>query len=426
MAAGPVVLLLAGGGAGWESPLLAAAQQRTDVAVLRRCVDVEDLLAATASGQADVAVVALDAPGLDLAAADRLRHDGVAVVGVLGGIGTLEAARDHAARIGLAAVAPDHDVAGILAAAVSAAHDRTAARRRDPVGAATSGQREEPAPGRRIAHAAAQPSGGPTASGRVVAVWGPAGAPGRTTTAVALSAAGAAAGRPSVVVDVDPYGGAVAQHLGVLEEVSGLLAATRLAAGGTLGVGVHGVVRGLGPGWSVVTGLPRPDRWSEVRLGTVTELLEALRVVGDVYVDTGPGLEDDPYAETAGRAGRDQTTLEAIAAADELVAVLAPDPVGLTRGARGLAELAEVTDGRPVRVVLNRARSSLGWPERDVVAMVRGFAGVQEVLTVPDDRGAVDRALAAGRPVTEQDGAAARAFRAAWQAVGAPQAANSR
>ena len=38
---------------------------RTDVVVLKRCVDVDDLLATGSAGQADAAVVALDAPGLD-------------------------------------------------------------------------------------------------------------------------------------------------------------------------------------------------------------------------------------------------------------------------------------------------------------------------------------------------------------------------
>lgn len=470
MAGRPVVVLLAGAGAGWESPVLAAAQRRPDLVVLRRCVDVEDLLAATASGQADVAVVALDAVGLDLAAVDRLHRDGVAVVGVLPEGGALEQAREHAARIGLESVGLGDDVEGLIGAIVAAPGQRAARPTRAPhptTGDAANRHRGEPdadrpaddqarpaTTGRRVAEprsAGSAPTADPTgdstgdltddpfddptdaeASGRVLVVWGPAGAPGRTTTAVALSAAAAAAGRPTVLVDVDPYGGAVAQHLGVLEEVSGLLAASRLAAGGTLGVGVHGVVRGLGPGWSVVTGLPRPDRWSEVRPGTVTDLLEALRVVGDVVVDAGPGLEEDPYAELAGRAARDQTTLEALAVADEIVVVLGPDPVGLSRGARGLATLAEVTGGRPVRVVVNRMRTSLGWSERDILALVRGFPGVTEVHTVPDDRGAVDRALAAGRAVTDHDGAAARAFRAVAQelarreAVAVGQAANSR
>ena len=37
-----------------------------------------------------------------------------------------------------------------------------------------------------------------------------------------------------MLVDADPYGGSVAQVLGVMDEVSGLLSAARLAAAGEL------------------------------------------------------------------------------------------------------------------------------------------------------------------------------------------------
>src|SRR5262249_54584000 len=73
-----------------------------------------------------------------------------------------------------------------------------------------------------------------TSAGRTIAVWGPAGAPGRTTVAVSLAAALARRGLRTTLVDADPYGGSVAQHLGVLDEVSGLLSAARLTADGAL------------------------------------------------------------------------------------------------------------------------------------------------------------------------------------------------
>ena len=68
----------------------------------------------------------------------------------------------------------------------------------------------------------------------MVAVWGPAGAPGRTTVAAGVAAELARRRVRTVLVDADPYGGAVAQQLGVLDEVSGLLSAARVTAGGML------------------------------------------------------------------------------------------------------------------------------------------------------------------------------------------------
>ena len=75
------VLLLAAGEA-WESPALADLEAHPETVVLKRCVDVDDLLAAVTSGQADVAVVSLDAPGLDAASVAHLRRHGVRPVAV--------------------------------------------------------------------------------------------------------------------------------------------------------------------------------------------------------------------------------------------------------------------------------------------------------------------------------------------------------
>ena len=77
------------------------------------------------------------------------------------------------------------------------------------------------------------------------------------------------------------------------------------------------------------------------------------------------------------------------------------DPVGLSRLARGLVELRELTDGAPVHVVVNRMRPSLGWSEKNIAGMVTGFARLAGLYFLPDDRGAVDRALVAGRTLVE-------------------------
>ena len=179
--------------------------------VLRRCVDVPDLLAAASAGQADAAVVALEAPGLDQAAVDHLRRFQVRPLAVVPA-GPADEHRLRAARLGIATVVAD-DRLDELPAAVQAADEEADADTVVPDPLA-----DEPPP----------PPGG----GRVLAVWGPAGAPGRTTVAVAVAAELAARGRRTTLVDADPYGGAVAQQLGILDEVSGLLAAARLAAGG--------------------------------------------------------------------------------------------------------------------------------------------------------------------------------------------------
>ena len=324
-----VVVLILASGAGWESSVLGLLEREPGVVVLRRCVDVPDLLAAASAGQADVAVVALEAPGLDQAAIDHLRRFQVRPLAVV----PAGPANEHAlraARLGVTATITD-DRLDELPTAVQAEDDEaeTDTVVPDPLDS-------QPPPG----------------DGRVVAVWGPAGAPGRTTVAVAVAAELAARGRRTTLVDADPYGGAVAQQLGILDEVSGLLAAARLATGGMLEARFGSVQRAVGEHLTVVTGLPRPDRWVEVRAGAVEHLLEVAAAHGDVVVDTGFSLESDPAGEFGSRPPRNQMTLAALGQADEVVVVGSADPVGLSRLARGLVELREVTAGAPVRVVV--------------------------------------------------------------------------
>ena len=79
----PPRVLLAAGGAGWESRLLPLlTTPGSPAALARRCVDVPDLVAAAAAGQGTVAAVASDLAGLDADAVARLVDAGVAVLAV--------------------------------------------------------------------------------------------------------------------------------------------------------------------------------------------------------------------------------------------------------------------------------------------------------------------------------------------------------
>ena len=377
-----ICVLLLAAGESWESPALADLEAHPGVVVLKRCVDVDDLLASVASGQADVAVVALDAPGLDPASITHLRRHAVRPVAVTSSASTDLDVREHAQRLGIAAVVGAGELASIPAV-VTTVEDVTDTR--------VSASLDAPAPD----------PGPAAAGGRVVVVWGPAGAPGRTTVATNLACEVGRRDVDVVLADLDPYGGAVAQQLGVLDEVSGLLSAARLAAGGQLDDRFASVCRGIGSHLAVVTGLPRADRWREVRAAQVDQLLERARAHGHVVVDTGFSLEDDPGADLGGRPHRNALTLAALEQADEVVVVGSADPVGLARLARGLVDLRERTAGAPVRVVVNRMRSSIGWSEKDIAGMVEGFSRVAGLHFLPDDRAGTDKALVSGLPLAE-------------------------
>jgi MinD-like ATPase involved in chromosome partitioning or flagellar assembly len=294
--------------------------------------------------------------------------------------GTGEAARTRAARVGVDVLADDSDL-GRIPDLLEADGEPVAV-----IGAPLD-DLEEP-----VACADA---------GRIVVVWGPAGAPGRTTVATALAATLASRGIRTTLVDADPYGGSAAQHLGVLDEVSGLLSAARLTGDGMLEARFGSVQRALGDHLTVVTGLPRPDRWVEVRAGVVEHLLEVARAHGHVVVDTGFCLEDDPGGDLVSRPGRNHLTLAALDVADDVVVVGSADPVGLSRLARGLVDLRERRGGAPLRVVVNRMRASLAWSERDIAGMVEGFTRLAGIHFLPDDRAAADRALVTASSVVD-------------------------
>jgi MinD-like ATPase involved in chromosome partitioning or flagellar assembly len=364
------VLLLAGG-ASWEAAVLRSLGE-AGVVVTKRCVDVPDLMASASSGNAAVAVVAGEVPHLDAEAVVHLLGYDVRTLGVTAD----PVLADRLTRLGV--VETTHPVPDDVVAAVRRVAAREAVVDPEPAGPA---QTEDRGGGR----------------GRVLAVWGAAGAPGRTTVAVGIADALAAAGHHALLVDADPYGGTVAQHLGVLDEMSGLLAVARMANLGTLDdAALVRSCRRVGERLDVLTGLPRADRRVEVRPGAMGKVLDVAAALGEVVVDCGFCVEDPEAALS-----RDRMTLDVLGSADEIVVVGSAEPSGLARLARGLVELRDVAGATPVRVVVNRMRPTLGWSEREIAGMVEGYVRPLGVHFLPDDRAAVDRALVAGRTLGE-------------------------
>ncbi|CAN5479178.1 P-loop NTPase [soil metagenome] len=405
--AGRVAVLVAAAGASWEAVALDhLARGRPAVVLAKRCVDLSDLLATASTGTASVAVVAPGLPGLDADSVDTLRRSGLGVVlvGTPDDLRDGEAARLHRLGVGHLVSTAELDTLTdrVLDAGVEAGPGDGPPEPVDADGPVL-------ADGERA---------------RVVAVWGPAGAPGRTTVAVGIAAEIARAGRDTFLLDVDPYGGAVAQHLGVLDEVSGLLAAARSANSGLLDADrLSAFARQVDDRLRVLTGLPRADRWAEVRPAAFEQLLdEAGRLSSLVVLDTGFSLENDLSDPFSAAPQRNRMTRDAVHAADEVLVVGAADPVGLARLARGLVELREVLPGVRPRVVVNRTRPSLGWSDREIRGMVEGFVTPVEVHFLPDARAAADRALMAGQSLAESGESPLRTAMAALagSVLGAP------
>lgn len=246
---------------------------------------------------------------------------------------------------------------------------------------------------------------GPVHRGRIIAVWGPAGAPGRTTVAVTLAAELASRGEQVLLADLDTYGGCIAQTLGLLDEAPGIAAACRSADQGTLDLPALArmapeITRRL----RVLTGIPKAERWPELREAALERVLELSRGLSRfIVVDCGFSLENDEelsYDTAAPR--RNEATLTALACADDVLAIGGADPVALQRFVRGLQEIGTVPSPVPTPVV-NRVRASAVGPrpKSRISGSLMRFAGLEHVHYVPDDQPTVDGALLAGRSVVE-------------------------
>lgn len=347
-------VVIAAGGAAWESAAIREVEASAGLRLVRRCVDVADLLAVAHTGLAGAAVVAVDLPGLDADAVRLLENGGVRVAAV-------EADPERCAALGIVRVL---GLGGL-----------EAVTRDEP---SSPGRREDRAP--------------------VVAVWGPAGAPGRSTVALSLASATAARGVDTVLVDADTQGGSLGQALSVLDDVSGLVAACRAANNGRAHETVDHLLP-IVPGLRLLTGLPRADMWTQVRTGALELVLAQLRSRSAlVVVDCGASLEPAPGPSST---ARNQTTLQVLDAADHVVVVGLPDPVGLARLVRGLHDLGSVVPGRTPTVLVNRMRGTLGWSEREVRATVHRLTGVDPVAYLPLDQAGLDLAMVSGRSPRE-------------------------
>ncbi|MGY1711110.1 CpaE family protein [Geodermatophilus sp. SYSU D00758] len=383
-------------GGGWESELVGELDRADHgVTVVRRCVDLAELLAAAATGTGQAALLSADLRRLDGDAVARLAAAGVAVVGLVERGD--ERAAERLRALGVERVLPADAAPGQIAAAL-----RAAVAGEVPTGRDVADPLAALPPRRRPR----EEQGAGPGPGRVVAVWGPTGAPGRTTVAVGLADEAARLGVRTLLVDAEVYGGVVAQVLGLLDESPGLAGAARQAAAGTLDTAalarLSWTVR---PGLIVLTGLARADRWPELRPQALAAVLaEARRAADLVVVDCSFSLEEDEelsFDTAAPR--RNGATLTVLGEADTVLCVSGADPVALQRSVRALGDLRDALPAVEPVVVVNQLRRGPvpGDPRREIAAALERFTGLGVAAFLPADRRATDAALAGGRTLAE-------------------------
>jgi MinD-like ATPase involved in chromosome partitioning or flagellar assembly len=353
--------------------------------VVRRCLDLSDLLAAAGRQGADAVVVSRAVRHLDRDAVATLHGHGLRVVVLCAA--DAEGSDDARVARGLGAdavVGPDPD--DLLTALRAPARPPLS----EPSGAGPAGAPAED----RGRH------------GDLVAVWGPIGSPGRTTVALTVADEAARLGVGSVLADADTYGATLALRLGLLDDVSGLAAACRAAASGRLDDAA--LVRStqlLPSGLRVLTGLPRVDRWSELRPAALDEVWSVCRSVAQLtVVDVGFGIEHDPETDFDPTVPeRDGAARSTLAAADAVLCVGRCDPVGVVRLLRSLPDVRSVAPtARLVGVLVASPRDR--WRPDDGEAARRLLAeraGLTEAVLVQDNRSAVAASAWAGATLAE-------------------------
>ncbi|GAA4285146.1 P-loop NTPase [Brevibacterium daeguense] len=358
----------------FESAIVAKLAATPDIEVVRRPADDVELLATAAAGIGSVIVLGRYFTGVDSEVVRRLQGLGARVLG-------LAADPEVLSSWGIAACVSPWAGSEELAAAV-----------RDCAASTVAAPPPEASP-----EPNAEAHRGP-----IIAVWGTGGAPGRSTIAGALAHILGDDGR-SVLVDADTVGASQAAMLGLLDDTPQLAALCRAAASGAVGGVLSRHVSLVDERLSVVTGLSRAERWPEIKPAVLAEVLTALsaeyrRVVVDVSDRIDP---DDDYADP--HYDRHAATRAVLDCADHVVVAAAADPLGLQR----LVRLLETPRGLAVRddctVVVNKVRATAvgqGAEERIRSTLLR-FAGLEQVVLLPDERAVTDAALLAGRTVPE-------------------------
>jgi pilus assembly protein CpaE len=245
--------------------------------------------------------------------------------------------------------------------------------------------------------ALARRSGGAVdrAHGSLVCVLGPKGGIGKTVTSTNLGVALADAGHRTVVVDLDLQFGDAGLALGLQPERTIYDLAT--SGGGLDAEKVHGYLAEHDSGLRVLLAPVRPDQAQSISVEFLKDLYATLTMAFDfVVVDTPPGFSPEVIA-----------TIDASSSICMIGMLDAPSLKNTKIGLETLGLMGYPLDR--VRVVLNRADTSVGISHADVVAIL----GRAPDVLIPSQRDVV-RWLNAGEPIVlaSRRSEPAKAFRA--------------
>ena len=220
-------------------------------------------------------------------------------------------------------------------------------------------------------------------TGLHIAIAGFGGASGRTTTVKELSLQLKQLNLRTVMIDADTYGPSLDQELGLDLGTNGLLELCRvLEKKSAKGQSFADLVTQLRSGLSVVPGLPRVSRWTDLRISALREFWQESKENFDAVVtDVGAILEvDQSLLHETSLPRRHAASLTALESADITIICARADCVGIARLVRGYLEFHELFAKSSVYVLLWGITSEA--QAREIKSAVSRHTGIESVTCI--------------------------------------------
>jgi MinD-like ATPase involved in chromosome partitioning or flagellar assembly len=234
----------------------------------------------------------------------------------------------------------------------------------------------------------------PDPRGLLVAVAGFGGACGRTTSVKEIGWHLSRLGAKTCLIDADTYAPSLDQELGFEPSQNGLLELCRSIERKNSSIQTHfDLLPEVSENLSLVAGLPRISRWTDLRVSTLKELWRATRNNFDVVItDVGAVLElDHSLMHETSLPRRHATSLTALESADVTVICARADSIGITRLVRGYLEFHELFANSEVHVLLWGLTGTL--QSKNVRDAVSRHTGIESIFETTYDFDVTQKAL---------------------------------
>jgi MinD-like ATPase involved in chromosome partitioning or flagellar assembly len=211
-------------------------------------------------------------------------------------------------------------------------------------------------------------------------------------------------GAKTCIIDSDTYGPSLDQELGFEPTQNGLLELCRSIERKNSSIQTQfDLLPAVSENLSLVAGLPRISRWTDLRVGTLRELWRKSKDVFDVVVtDIGAVLETDhSLMHETSLPRRHAASLTALESAQVTLICARADSVGIARLVRGYLEFHELFANSEVHVLLWGVVTES--ESKDVRAAVSRHTGIESIFETAYDFEVTRNALQHGSFISKLD-----------------------